>query len=312
MNFQQLEYIVALDTYKNFSKAAEACFITQATLSTMVKKLEDELEVIIFDRKTSPIITTDSGREIIDAAKQVLLHTERLKNISAEIHSKIEGELRIDIIPTVSGNLLHHVIPTILEKYPQLKLLIHENTTPHIISRLKSGEIDVGIVSTPLNIKSLEEEILYYEKLMVYGKTKHFKTKYLTPKEISREDIWLLEQGNCITDQIINVCALKSKDLHSNLNFRPHSFDSLLNIVDKMKGLTIIPELYYHDLPEQRKKRVKEFSKPYPVREISMIFHRPYAKLKLIQALSDEIKALITPKLETRALKNSDMKIAKI
>lgn len=312
MNIQQLEYLVSLDKYKNFSKAAEACFITQATLSTMIKKLEDELEVVIFDRKTSPIITTDSGSEIVEAAKQVVLQIERLKNISAETKKNIEGELRIGIIPTVSGNLLHRVIPTIMEKYPNLKLTIRELTTPHIINHLKTGEIDVGIASTPLGNNSFEEEILYYEKLLVYGKTRHAKTKYLSPKEISNEELWLLEQGNCITDQIINVCSLKTKDLNTNLSFQPHSFDSLLNIVDKMKGLTLIPELYYLDLPEQRKKHVKEFSKPYPVREISMIFLRPYAKLKLIQAVSTEIKQLIPPLLETHLLKSSEMKIAKI
>lgn len=312
MNIQQLEYIIALNKYRNFSKAAAACFITQATLSTMVRKLEDELGLVIFDRKTNPIILTDSGREVIEAAQKVLVQIENLKAISQQTKGKIEGELKVGIIPTVAGNLLHRVIPKILEKYPNLKLYIQESTTSHIVSQLKSGEIDAGIVSTPLTNQTLEEEILYYEKLLVYGKAKHATTQYLTPKEISNEDIWLLEQGNCITDQIMNVCSLKSKDLNSNLSFQPHSFDSLLNIVDKMKGLTLIPELYYHDLPEQRKKKVKEFAKPHPVREISIIFHRPYAKRKLIQAVSTEIRNIISPTLETYSLKSTEMKIAKI
>jgi DNA-binding transcriptional LysR family regulator len=121
MNLQQLEYIVALDKYKNFSKAAESCFITQATLSTMVKKLEEELEVVLFDRKTNPILTTDCGRELIKEAQEILYHSKKLKEYSSQLKGKIEGELRIGIIPTIAGNLLHRVLPTLLLKYPFLK-----------------------------------------------------------------------------------------------------------------------------------------------------------------------------------------------
>lgn len=312
MNIQQLEYIVALDQHKNFSKAAETCYVTQATLSTMVKKLEEELDLIIFDRKTNPIITTDCGKSIIEEAKKVLYHSHNLKLLSSNIKEKIEGELRIGIIPTVAGNLLHRILPLLLKKYPLLKLNIQEITTHNIIRQLKSGELDVGILSTPLNMSTLEEEILYYEKLMVYGQVKTSNTKYLSPKDMKNEKIWLLEQGNCLTDQIINVCALNSKKLDLNLSFSPNSFDSLLNIVDKLKGLTLIPELYYTDLPKERKKNVRDFAAPYPVREISLVFYRPYAKLRLIEALKKEIKEHITPLLQTSRLKNTEMKIAKI
>ena len=140
MNLQQLEYIVALDKYKSFSKAAESCFITQATLSTMVKKLEEELDVVLFDRKTNPIITTDCGQELIKEAQEILIHSHRLKEYSSQIRGKIEGELKIGVIPTVAGNLLHRVLPKILAKYPQLKLIIQEITTENIVQKLKMGE----------------------------------------------------------------------------------------------------------------------------------------------------------------------------
>ncbi len=312
MNLQQLEYIVALDKYKSFSKAAEACFITQATLSTMVKKLEEELEFVLFDRKSNPIITTDGGKEIIKEAQKILAHSSRLKQIASEFNGIVEGELNIGIIPTVAGNVLYRIIPGLLKKYPNLKLNIQEITTNQIISKLKTNEIHAGIVSTPLGINEFEEEILYYEKLMVYGDNIQKINKYKSPKELNPEKIWLLEEGNCLTDQIINVCNLKSKKTDLKLNFQPNSFESLLNIVDELKGLTLIPELYYLDLSAQRKKKVKDFVAPYPVREISMIYFRPYAKTHLINAVSKLIINEIRPILETFKMKNSEMKIAKI
>jgi LysR family hydrogen peroxide-inducible transcriptional activator len=158
----------------------------------------------------------------------------------------------------------------------------------------------------------LEEEILYYEKLMVYGKVKNSKTKYLKPTDIVKENVWMLEQGNCLTEQIINVCSLTPKEINKNLKFNPNSFDSLLNIVDTLEGLTLIPELYFADLSKERKLLVKDFTAPFPVREISLVFYRPYAKLRLINAVAKEIKEVIVPVLQTSKLKNKEMLIAKI
>lgn len=312
MNLQQIEYIVALDKFKSFSKAAEACFITQATLSTMVKKLEEELDVIMFDRKTNPIITTDSGKEIIEEAKKILIHSNNLKDLPSKIKGKIEGELIIGIIPTIASNLLHRVIPKLLNTYPHLKIKISEITTSNIVTQLKTGEIDVGIVSTPIPKNDFEEEILYYEKLMVYGKIKNIQKKYLSPKDIAYEKIWLLEEGNCLSDQIMNVCSLTAKKVNSNLDFKPNSFDSLLNMVDNTNGLTLIPELYVLDLPKEKKVKVADFNAPFPVREVSLIYNRPYAKLRLINALGQEIKQSVLPILQTSKLKNKEMIIAKM
>lgn len=312
MNLQQLEYIVALDKHKSFSKAAEACYITQATLSTMVKRLEEELGLVIFDRKSSPIITTDCGQDILKEAKAVLYHSHRLKEISADIKGRIEGELKIGIIPTVASNLLHRILPVLITKYPALQLNVQEITTANIIRQLKSGELDAGIVSTPLHTDELEEDVLYYEKLMVYGKVKQSNTKYLKTKDMAHEKMWLLEQGNCLTDQIINVCSLNTKKVEANFHFNPNSFESLLNIVDSFQGLTLIPELFYADLSEERKANVRNFHTPYPVREISMVYHRPYAKRRLIDAISKEIKELVLPLLETSKLNKNELTIAEM
>lgn len=211
MNLQQLEYIVAVHKYKSFSKAAEACHITQATLSIMIKKLEEELEIVIFDRKSSPILTTELGQQIIAEAMSIQGHTGRLKQIATDLRGTVEGELNLGIIPTVASNLLSRVIPSLLEKYPGVRLNIQEITTANITAKLKSNELDAGIVSTPLEIQNLEEVVLYYEKLLVYGHSLYTIEKYQSPSEIIHEKVWLLEEGNCLTDQIINVCDLSAK-----------------------------------------------------------------------------------------------------
>lgn len=311
MNLQQLEYIIALDKLKSFSKAADACFITQATLSTMVKKLEEELDIVLFDRKTNPILTTDCGKEIIEEAKNAVFHASKLKEISASVKGKIEGELKVGIIPTIASSLLKRIIPDMMLKYPKLKLTIFEITTPNILQQIKLGLIDVGIVSTPLNIPEIEEEILYYEKLLVYGNTNNDKN-YLIPEEISKEKIWLLEEGNCLRDQIINLCQLKRKKIEQNLTFQPNTFETLLGFVDTLDGLTLIPELYFLDLSDEKKQKVIQFQSPIPVREVSVVFHRPYVKLRLVNCLIQEIKEKIIPLLATNFLKNNEMIIAKI
>lgn len=312
MNLQQLEYIVAVDKLNSFSKAAEACYVTQATLSTMVRKLESELEIVLFDRKTNPVITTECGRDIIDQAQKVLMHINRLRQVASEVRGVIEGELNIGVIPTIASNLLHRILPGLMKAYPLLKLNIREITTQNIVEQLKQGELDVGLASTPLGEAQLEEDILYYEKLLVYGDAPGADTRFMTPKDIADEKVWLLEEGNCLTDQVINICALNSKKMNSNLNFSPNSFDSLLNIVDSLNGLTLIPELYCMDLPAERKEKVRDFTSPYPVREISLVYFRPYAKLRLIDAVSNQIKQLVEPILQTSHLKNNEMRIAKL
>lgn len=312
MNLQQLEYIAAVDRLKSFSRAAEACNVTQATLSTMIRKLEDELGIVLFDRKTSPIITTDCGREIIAEARTLLFHANRLKILAAESRGRVEGMLRLGIIPTIAGNLLHRLLPVLLDKYPGLQLQIQEITTGNIVQQLKAGVLDAGIVSTPLHQAEVEEDILYYEKLMVYGNLGAAQTRFLSPKDIATERLWLLERGNCLTGQVMRICDLQARPPDENLQFQPNSFDSLLSMVDSMDGLTFLPELYVADMPDERKHKVYDFSAPFPVREVSLIYHRPYAKLRLLEVLAQEIRQKLRTELQTSQLKSSDMTIAPI
>jgi LysR family hydrogen peroxide-inducible transcriptional activator len=310
MNLQQFEYILALDQHKNFSKAAEACFITQATLSTMVKRLEEELGVVIFDRKTNQILTTDSGKEIIQEAKKIIEHTSKIKEMASIVNQKIEGEITIGIIPTISSSLLHRLLPIILSKYPNLHFNIEELTTKTIVHQLKSGLLDVGIISTPIEQTDIEGMVLFYEKLMVYGLINSDR-KYLIPEDLTNHhNFWLLKEGHCLREQIINLCELEPNSIKKNLSFQPNTFDSLLNLVDTFGGLTLLPQLFYNDLPPERKEKVTPFSPPYPVREVSIVYHRPFVKQKVIKMLFDEIKLMINKELEIEEI--SDIVVTKI
>jgi LysR family hydrogen peroxide-inducible transcriptional activator len=312
MNIQQLEYIIAVDSLKSFSLAAQHCHITQATLSTMIKKIEEELDIILFDRKQQPIITTDIGQEIVLQAKKAIFEIERLKEISKKGMHKIEGKLKIGIIPTIANALLPKVLAALLSSFPEVHFEFVEITTSNILFQLNQGNIDMGILATPLETEDIEESVLYYETLMVYGQ-KNVDKKYLIPEDIKSNKIWMLEEGHCLRNQIINYCSLRKKDLMPiNLKFEANSFETLLNLVDSFGGLTLIPELYYQQLSEERKEKVSVFAPPYPVREVSLVYYRPFAKQRIIKAIGDKIKEVINPLLEWKKIKKTELEIVKI
>lgn len=311
MTLQQLQYIVTLDDTKNFSKAAAACFVTQATLSTMVKKLEEELDIVLFDRKTSPIITTDCGKEIIEAARLTLMQAHKVQDVAQKAKGKIQGRVIIGIIPTIAHSFLPIVGNTLLEKYPNLQMEFRELPTEHLLQQIKEGRLDFGIISTPFQgLKDFEQEILYYEKLYVYGNLTANK-KYLIPEDIKSEKIWLLQEGNCLRDQIMSFCELKKTSKKERLSFQTSSMETLLNMVDHAGGLTLVPELYLRNICQERTSKINDFKKPFPVREISMVYYRPYAKFRLAQLLITEIKSIMLPLLKTSTLKNTEQIMVK-
>lgn len=312
MNFQQLEYIVAVDQLKNFSKAAEHCHVTQATLSAMIKKLEEELELVLFERKAKPIVTTDCGKEIINEAKKIIHHVHHLKDLASVVKNKIEGHIHLGIIPTIANSLLPKVIAVLIQKYPQLIIEITEMTTPHIIQQLKEGTIDAGILATPLNLSEIEENILYYEALLVYGNVEKHK-QYLIPEEIKQHRVWLLEEGHCLRGQFMNLCALREKNkTNHNLRFEANSIETLLNMVDELGGFTLIPELYQQALSKERKLKTSYFKPPIPVREVSLVSFRSFAKYRIVRLLTQEITQIMSKNLLSNQYKNSELDIVKI
>lgn len=296
MNIQQLEYIIALDRYKNFTKASQSCFITQATMSTMIRRLEEELDVVIFDRKANPILTTDRGREIVAEAQKALVHIKRMSQVAKE--DVYEGPVKIGIIPTIANSLLPKVLKEWMEEFPDLEFIISETTTDQVLVQLKEGQLDFGIISTPIEANGFDTEVLYYEPLKVYGRINTNK-KYLVTSDLTKETHWLLEDGHCIRDQIMSYCSLQNNENQmNNLRFQSHSFETLLNMVDSFGGLTILPELYVQTLSLEHQNRVMEFEKPVPVREVSLITYRTEVKSKLGKALAEKIRSTVEVKVE--------------
>jgi LysR family hydrogen peroxide-inducible transcriptional activator len=291
VNIQQLEYILAVDQFKSFSKAADYCHVTQATLSAMVKKLEEQLDIVIFDRKASPIATTENGREILGQALQVVAHANALLDSSKSINRKMEGKVKLGVIPTIANSLLLIILKPLLEKYPALIFEIQEQTTQQLMKSLLEGKLDLGILSTPISSSDLETELLYKEKLVLYG---HVQKASIKKAELSQQRFFLLQDGHCLRDQIIQLCELKkNKYLPVNLRFEANTFETLLNLVDDFQGVTILPKLYAEQLSDKRRAAMIELEEGNLEREVSLCYYRPYAKWNIIKRLASDIKELV-------------------
>lgn len=289
----QLEYIVAVDTYRHFGKAAEHCFITQPTLSMQIKKLEEDLEIIIFDRSKQPLIPTDVGQRIIDQARVVLKQSEEINNIVKDHKNKVSGLLRVGIIPTLAPYLLPIFIGRYKKKYPNIFIKVVEQTTENIVNLLHKDLIDVGILVTPLKEEKINEKPIFYEEMLIYANAGHqlHKQESITLQDIATPEIWLLSDGHCFRDQVINLCSfLGTADSKLPFHFEAGSLETLMNIIDREGGITLIPELAKEGMSEQRLNNVKSFSNIKPLREVSLVYSRHFAKHKLINLLWREIR----------------------
>ena len=309
MTIQQLEYIIALDECRHFVKAAEKCFITQPTLSMMINKLEEELEVKIFDRTKHPIAPTKEGQELIKLAKAVALQTRFIKEYVAGLKGELVGDIRIGIIPTLAPYLVPLFLKEFVKRCPDLKVSIKEMTTPQIITSLDDGDVDIGILATPVNVPSLKEHPLFYEEFYAYASLdeKLPKKKYLLPKEIKIAHLWLLEEGHCFRNQVYNLCQLKKQD-NAQLNYEAGSIETLINLVDHSKGITLIPKLAVMNLKPSQKKHVREFANPKPVREISLVVKNNFIRKKIL----DELKEVITTCLPAEMINSKNKNITLI
>lgn len=296
----QLEYIVAVDTFRHFGRAAENCFITQPTLSMQIKKLEEDLEVIIFDRSKQPLIPTDVGRRIIDQARIALQESQKINTIIKDHKNLISGELKIGIIPTLAPYLLPLFIGNYKRKYPNINIKVEELTTANIIDHLHRDLLDVGILVTPLNEDRINEKALFYEGMLLYLHDDHplAKKTHIKLKDIATPEIWLLSDGHCFRDQVINLCSFKgAANSALPFHFEAGSLETVMNIIDREGGMTIIPELATLGMSEARFDHVRTFADTNPLREVSLVFTRHYAKYKLVELLWKEIVASMPEKL---------------
>ncbi|MBL7776909.1 MAG: LysR family transcriptional regulator [Chitinophagales bacterium] len=292
MNFQQLEYIVAVERHRHFVTAAEHCYVTQATLSMMIKKLEEELNTKIFDRSKQPVVPTENGTKIIEQAKVILKEAERLKSISDAEQVAAVGELRVGIIPTLAPYLLPLFLKNFLKNHPKIKLQISELTTDVIIERIKHNQLDAGILAIPLSDPDLVEKPLFTEEFVIYSSQKMLsaKKKYLLPTDLDPDRLWLLEEGHCLRNQVINLCELKlnERNLHQ-FDLSASSIETLKKVVEMNEGITILPQLSLSGLNKKQLQNTRQFKSPVPVRQIGLICFRYFVKEKLLAALSESI-----------------------
>ena len=292
MTLQQLEYILALDKTRHFVRAAELSGVTQPTLSAMIQKLEDELDCKIFDRSRQPIEPTEIGKQIINQAQVIIYQVNQLKEGVKTEKGTLSGLLNLAIIPTIAPYLLPKFIATFKSLYPNILLKVSEMQTETIIEKLRIAEIDMAILSTPLDDRKILEVPLYYEKFVAYISPMEaiYERTELSANDMPLDRLWVLEEGHCLRNQVFNFCNDKR---HHNSTYEAGSIDTLIKIVDINGGYTIIPELHIELLSEKQKLNLRDIVKPEATREISIVFRHDFVREGILNGVAECVKQII-------------------
>lgn len=292
MTLSQLDYIVAVDTYRHFATAAEACHVTQPTLSMQIQKLEDELGILVFDRSKQPVVPTSTGQAILAQAREVLRSAQRIPEIVSESKEDFSGTFRIGIIPTLAPYLLPYFIGDFVEKYPAVSVHVQELVTEQVVEKLRNGLIDVGVVVTPLAENGIAEVPLFREPFVAYaaGNNPLLRKTAVAPADLQSDGLWLLTEGHCFRSQVMNLCGPdRQPNCTTALRYETGSLETLIKLIDKQGGFTLLPYLATLDMDEARRSRLRPLETPLPVREVSIVIHRSFLKRQLINALKQEI-----------------------
>ena len=304
MTITQLEYVVAVATYKSFVSAAEKCFVTQPTLSMQIQKLEDELGIRLFDRNKHPIAITAMGELIVEQARIALAECERIHEVILTQQTKISGVFKFAAIPTIAPSILPGLLENYSKNFPDVKLQVTELETHQILKALRNNEIDAGLLSTPLEEHDIKEYPLFYEPFVGYfsADEKALKKRLITPDDIALDRIWLLNEGHCMRNQIINLCSEQIQKLQAERPYRYESsnVETLRKMVEKNKGLTLLPELATHEFNDDQMDNIRYFEDPEPVREISLVTNGHFVKMTILQSLMDEILKLVPEKMRVQ------------
>lgn len=295
MTITQLHYVLAVAEHKNFTKAAQKVFVTQPTLSMQIQKLEEELDVLIFDRSKKPIQLTETGKKIVQQARNIVNESDRIQDIVDQQKGFVGGVFRLGVIPTVMPTLLPMFINNFIKKYPKVKLKIEELHTKAIIEKLREGHLDAAIAATPLEIEGIKENVLYYEPFVGYIPSSHrlYKEQKLEVNELDIDDILLLQDGHCFKDGIINLCKASRNYDEDHFQLESGSFETLIKLANEGLGMTLLPYLNTLDLKESEKKNLRMFKDPIPAREVSLIYNRSELKMQIIEALRSTIAGVI-------------------
>lgn len=295
MTITQLYYVLAVAENQNFTKAAEKCFVTQPTLSMQIQKLEDQLDVLIFDRSKKPIELTEVGKKIVNQARNIVNESYRIQDIVDQQKGFIGGEFKLGIIPTIMPTLLPMFLKNFIKKHPKVKLKIEELTTEEIITRIKDGHLDAAIAATPLEDESIKERVLYFEPFVGYIPKGHrlHSNKKIEVSDLDIDDMLLLEDGHCFRDGVINLCKAFKNHSDDKFQLESGSIETLLKLSNEGLGMTLLPYLHTLDINEKEKENLHFFTEPSPAREVSIIYHKSELKMQIIEALQDVISGII-------------------
>lgn len=295
MTITQLKYVLAVAEHQNFTLAAEKSFVTQPTLSMQVQKLEEELDIQIFDRSKKPIQLTQIGQKIIHQARSIINESERMKDVVDQEKGIIAGPLKLGIIPTVMPTLLPMFLNTFLKKYPLLEVSIEELTTEQVLKKIKEGNLDAGIAATPLETDYLIERPLYYEPFVAFIPGNHglSSKNNIRTQDIDPDEVLLLQDGHCFRNHVLNLCSTTHKKKSNNIRLQSGSFETIIKLTQEGMGMTLLPYLHTLELSAKEKEFLRPFEAPSPAREISLVYHKNELKLHIIEALRSLISGVI-------------------
>ena len=310
MTITQLEYIIAVEKLRHFGKAAKACAVSQPTLSMQLQKAEEELGVIFFDRSKNPILPTDDGLKIVEQARLVIREYKKIYSIIDSSKNEVRGDFRLGVIPTLAPYVIPLFAGAFVKKYPLVNLIIEEYKTEEIIDFLNKDELDSGLLVTPLVGENFIERVLFHEPFSVFASTNHalLKKSKIKDKDLDTSDVWLLTDGHCFRQQVLNLCKIsKTGGNHDNLKFESGNLETLKNMVLNNKGYTLLPELAVLNLSTQDLKHIREFQNPIPTREVSLVHNRIFLKEKIINALEESIIENLPGSLTSLKKKNIEI-----
>lgn len=293
MNLRDLRYLVALAEHKHFGRAADASFVSQPTLSTQIKKLEDELDVALVERTPRKILLTEVGREIATRARQVLDEVEQIRAIARRTKDPESGSLRLGIFPTLGPYLLPHVVPGLRARFPRLELLLTEEKTETLLARLREGRLDAAVLALPLHDDQLHAEVLFDEPFLLAVPAQHRLAAHtsLDIDDLESESLLLLEDGHCLRDQALDVCQLAGANERDG--FRATSLETLRQMVAANVGITLLPLLAARPPVVQPDAiRLLPFRSRPPSRRIALVWRKSTAMKEFLSAFARELRAL--------------------
>lgn len=295
MTITQLKYVLAVAEHQNFTKAAQKTFVTQPTLSMQIQKLEEELDILIFDRSKKPIELTSVGRKIVTQARNIVIESERMQDVVDQEKGFIGGEFKLGIIPTIMPTLLPMFLKNFTNKYPKVYLKIEELTTSEIITKIKDGHMDAAIVTTPLLQEKIKERVLYFEPFVGYVPENHRlnSKKKIDSKDLDINDILLLEDGHCFRDGVLNICKTFKNNKEDTFQLESGSFETLIKLSNEGLGMTLLPYLHTLDISEEQTKHLRYFNEPTPAREVSIIYKKSELRMQIINSLYEVISGVI-------------------